>query len=188
MEYLKDNWFGLFIAVILLILVNKACESEAKVTTKTETKTIIVHDTIIKTVISEPETVYVQKIKTVKGDTEIVYVDKTDSTSIKANRYTTEVKSNKATANLKITTTGELLDVTGVITYPEKETITTITKTKDKSGLFMYANMPLNANIINVEAGVIYQFKNKILLMGGVQYNQFTKSADLKAGIGIKLF
>ena len=171
----------IFICVMIFISVVKSCEKEPKIVTRTVTKIVTKHDTIIKVKIQEvPKTVYIQKIKTVEGETKIVYVDKPTDSTIKANQYDATVVSNNATAQLKITTTGELLDVQGVITYPEKETTTTITKTKAKSGLFIYGSVPLNKNQINVETGLIYQYKNTLGVMGGVQYNEFTKLAELK--------
>ena len=117
-----------------------------------------------------------------------MYVDKPSSITIKASQYETVLKGTKASANIKIVSLGEVLDVQGVFTYPELETTTTITKTKAKSGLFVFGQVPLNTNNISVELGLAYQFKNTLMLMGGVQYNDFTKSADLKVGIGVKIF
>jgi hypothetical protein len=183
--YKNIIWIVLGLACVVVFV--KSCDDEDKIVTKTEIKYIKVIDTVVKTVISEPKTVYINKYKTIKGNDSIVYVSKTDSTTVKANQYDTKLESNNATADLKITVIGELLDVSGIITYENKETTTTITKTKAKSGVFIYGNVPINSNLINVEVGLLYQIKNKLIIMGGVQYNQFTKSPDIKVGIGIKL-
>jgi hypothetical protein len=178
------------VTFLVLLTVVKQCEQEPKIVTKTVTKTETKTDTIIKVQIKEvPKIVYINKYIDVKGDKVIVYVDKpTDSSTIKANQYDTEIKSNNATAKLKITTSGELLDVTGVIEYPKETVTTTINKTSAKSGLFIYASAPINNNNLNIEVGGMYQFKNTLLLLGGVQYNQFTKGLDAKIGLGIKIF
>lgn len=188
---MKD-WVKYLIVAIAVILIVKACESEPETIIKTETKIVTVHDTIKTVEISEPKTVYVTRVKDsliyLPNNNEGGLIGGLNDSIIKANQYNTDLKSNNATASLTITTTGALLDVSGVITYPEKETTTTITKIKDKSGLFLYGSVPVNHNMVNVEAGLVYQFKNKMMVMGGVQYNQFTKSPDIKIGVGIKIF
>jgi len=173
---------GLFLTLIVVI---KQLEKEPKIITKTVTKTVV--DTIKTVEIKEvPKTVYVNKYITEKGETKIVYVKEKDSSTIEAKQYETKLTSNKATADLKVTTTGELLDVQGVITYPEKTT--TITKVKNKSGLFIYGNAPLNKNFTNAEIGLLYQFKNTIRIMGGVPDNNITNSANIKVGIAVKIY
>lgn len=72
--------------------------------------------------------------------------------------------------------------------------ITNITKQRDiykqasqpKSGLFLYAKVPIS-NFNSPELGVLYQFKNKMFLGFGAQYNSFTKAPELTATIGIKI-
>jgi len=120
---------------VFILLFFKECKKEPEVVTKTEIKTV--YDTITNTVISKPKTVYVpREVKhtdtiyneTVKTIKDTVYIE-----MVEANKYETKLQSNKATADLQITTTGELLDVKGVITYPQvKETVKT-----PKSGLFI---------------------------------------------------
>lgn len=178
------------IGFLIFITVVRSCEKEPKIVTKTVTKIVTLRDTIKTVTIKEvPKIVYVNKYVNVKGDKVIVYVDKpTDSSTIKANQYDTEIRSNNALAKLQITTSGELLDVQGVIEYPKETVTTTITKTKAQSGLFLFSQVPINANQINAELGLLYQFKNSVMVMGGLQYNEFTKRADIKVGLGIKLF
>jgi hypothetical protein len=174
------------ISALVFITVVRQCEKEPKIVIKTETKYIKVTDTITKTIISEPKTVYVKKYVDVKGETQIVYLDKQDTSALPAKEYKTKLKSNNAVADIKILTTGDLLDVSGVITYNEKETTTTITKTRAKSGLFIYGSAPLNIN--SVEAGLLYQFKNTVGIMVGIEYNDLTNSADIKVGLAVKIF
>jgi hypothetical protein len=178
------------VTFVVLLSVVKACEQEPKITTKTETTIETKTDTIIKVQIKEvPEIVYVNRYVNVEGKKVIVYVDKpTDSSTIKAFKYETVLKSNNAIANLNITTSGELLDVTGVIEYPKETVTTTITKTSAKSGLFLFTQVPINSNQINIEVGALYQFKNTLGVMGSVQYNEFTKGIDAKLGLAIKIF
>lgn len=186
---INKNIIGIVIGIITLLGLVKACENEPKIKVKTETKLITLYDTITRVKIDTIYTpVIIEKIKNIKGETKIVYIDTPSNTSIEAKQYDTSLKSNNAQADLQITTTGELLDVQGVIKYPKEIITKTITKTKDKSGLFIYGQVPVNQNNINIEAGAIYQFKNSIMVLGGVQYNQFTNSGDIKIGIGIKIF
>lgn len=175
-------------AIVALITI-KACEQEPKIVTKTETKIVTVRDTIYDTFIEKvPTKVYVERLKTVKGKDSIVYVDRPSDTSIKANKYKTSLRSQFATAELEITSTGEVLDVQGTINYPKETTTITTTKSKDKSGLFIYGSVPINAASISPELGVMYQFKNRFLLKSGVQYNSITNSPEINVGVGIKIF
>jgi hypothetical protein len=181
------NWFIYLLAIVVIFISIKQCEeTETKIETVTEY--VKVTDTITNVVIQEvPKMVYVERLKTVKGKDSIVYVDKPTETTIQANQYDTTLESNNATADLKITTTGELLDVQGVINYTQENTTTTITKTKSKSGLFLYGKVPIS-NFNSPEIGVLYQFKNSIIIGSGVQYNNLTKAPEVTATIGIKIF
>ena len=181
----------LYILAGLIVLFALLNQCNGKVKTVIETKTVIEWktDTIIqnKTIIKEVDKpVYVQRIKTIKGKDSIIYKDKPSETTTTATQFKTKIQSNKASANLLITSTGEVLDVQGTITYPEKETITNITKIRDASGLFMYGSVPIH-NLSSPEVGLMYQFKNKVGIMGGVQYNNITNKADFKLGFLIKL-
>ena len=181
-------WWLVALLVVLFALL-KQCEGEPKVVTNTVTKIVTKHDTINEVIIKEvPKTVYVNKYIDKQGEKVIVYVDKPNDSTITANQYTTTLKSNKATAKIDITTTGELLDVSGVITYPEKETTTTITKTRDASGLYLFGAAPINSQALTPEIGVLYQFKNKMFVSTSVQYNNFTNNVDAKIGIGVKIW
>ena len=173
---------------IILFSVFKQCDSDTKTITKTETVIKIVTDTIIETKIEKvPEVVYVNRIKTVTGKDSIVYRNVPDSTTIKANKYTTTLLSNNSKANLEITTTGELLNVTGTITFPEKETTKTITKTRNASGLYLYGSTPIK-NFTTPEIGIQLNIKNKLFISSGIQYNNINNNVDVKVGFGIKLF
>ena len=171
------------------MVIVKACEQEPKIVTKTETKIVTKHDTIHNfEIIDKPVKVYIERFKTLKGKDSIIYLKEPNGSEIEANSFKTVLSSNKAKADLNIVTTGELLDVKGVITYPEVTNTVTITKTKPQSGLFVFGAMPINANVINPELGLMYQFKNSLMFTTSAQYNNFTKNPDIKIGIGIKIF
>lgn len=179
---IKIDWYWFALIVLALCLFLKQCSKEPKTIVKTEY--VKVTDTITKNIIDTvSKLVYVEKTKTIKGKDTIIYKDKPTYTSITANQYNTTLESNNASADLKITTTGELLDVQGTINYTKE--IKTIKQ--PQSGLFLYSDVPITKPHTNVELGLIYQFKNSILIKGGAQYNNFTKGVDFKVGIGIKL-
>lgn len=57
---------------------------------------------------------------------------------------------------------------------------------KKKSHLYVFVNTPINFG--QPEVMLLYTFKERLLLGTGLQYNEFTKSADLKVGLGLKIF
>lgn len=61
-------------------------------------------------------------------------------------------------------------------------------ESKPKSGLFIYADMPINTNLSNIEAGLLYQYKNTFLIKAGIQNNNLTSSADIIVGVGVRIF
>ena len=193
--YKKYGTIIITLLLLLVIILIRNCEKEPKIVTKTEIDIDWIKDSIKNVLIKEIKPVYIDtgSTKYVKGDVSIkwkdsiVYVDKPTKTTIKANQYKTTISSNEAKANLEITTSGELLDVQGTIEYPKETKTITTTITKAKSGLFIYGSVPVNPDMINVEAGLMYQFKNTIGVMGGVQYNQITKRPDLKVGLVVKI-
>jgi hypothetical protein len=183
---MRKTLYIIALAVVVFALLNQ-CNGEVKTVVKTETIVKWKTDTITQIKYDTvPEIVYINRIKKLTGRDSIVYRSVPDSTTIKANRYETQIVSGDATGDLQITVTGELLNVTGTITYPEKETITEITKTKNASGLFMYGSIPMN-NLASPEVGLMYQFKNKVGIMTGVQYNNITNQPDFKIGFLIRL-
>lgn len=181
------NWIWYIVGIIIIIVLVKQCEGEPRTIVKTKTEYIKVTDTVTNTIIQEvPKEVFVERVITQKGKDSIVYRDAPTDSTITANQYDTKLESNNATADLKITTTGELLDVQGTIDYTKEIKTIETTKIRDASGLYIYGNMPVNS--VQPEVGVLYQFKNKMFVSAGAQYNEFTKSADLKIGLGIKIF
>lgn len=154
-------------------------EKETVVEWKTDTITKTVIDTVYKEV-------YLDKIITEKGKDSIIYRDVPSETTIEAKQYTTELFSNDATADLKITTTGELIDISGVIEYPEKTITTTITNNIDNSGKFIFVKTDILDPLNTIELGVFAHSKNKIGLIGSVGYNKTTQKASVNGGIAFK--
>ena len=192
---MKVNIWYVVLIFVVLFAVLKQCEGEPRVITKTEVNISEIIDSVKQATLKDVKTVYIDtsksSIKYVKGKTiykdSIIYQDKPSETTITANQFETELKANKALAKLKITTTGQLLDVSGVITYPEKENITTITKIKDKSGLYIFGAMPIN-NFASPELGVLFQIRNKMFVSTSAQFNNITKQPDFKIGVGVKIW
>jgi len=183
---IKKIFYTALLLIVILIIFDRCTN---KTTTKIETKTVtkIVTDTIVRTEIIEVEKkVFINKVKTIKGKDSIIFVDKSSPNSIETNQYKVKLESNDAFADLTITSETKPFQVSGVITYPEKETITTITKTKDRSGLFLYGTTSLDFGA-EIEVGLMYHLKNKVGIMSGINYNTITKRPDVKVGILIKL-
>lgn len=171
---MKNTYIVIIILIIIIML-----EQCGKKQVKTTVEYVKVTDTIVSTVIKKvPTKVYVERY-----NDSIVYVDKPTENSIEANKYVAVIKGTDAFADIKVTTTGELLGIEGVITSTDK----IITKKKALSGLFLTADVPLNRNSVGPQVGLLYQIKNKIILKTGLQYNSFTKGVDVSVGIGIKL-
>ena len=177
----KVNIIWVFVSFAFALLLMKQCETKPSVTTKIETKIVKVTDTITTVKI---DTLY-RYVNVEKVKDSIIYRDIATSNTIKAKQYTTEVKSNDAVAKLDITTTGELLDVQGYITYPKKETITETIIKRDNSGIFIYAQLPISSQITSPELGVLFQIKNKLIIGIGAQY--INNNVNAVATIGVKL-
>jgi hypothetical protein len=185
----KSNFIIVVLILIFGFFLLKKCEKEPKVITKTEIEYVKVTDTITKVEIKEvPKTVYINKIKTIKGKDSIVYVPTPNDNTITANQYDTKIESNNATADLKITTTGELLDVSGVINYTQENKTTTITKTKPQSGLFLYTETSVNPMFERAELGLDCQISNKVIIGTSVSYNNIVKKPYFNVKLGFKIF
>jgi len=183
------RWIYIVVGFIIMFALMKQCEGKPKVVTKTITEVVKVHDTITEVKIDTIYTqVYIDKVKTVKGKDSIIYKDKPSETTTTANQYQTTLKSNDAEAKLNITTTGELLDVSGIITYPKRETITTVTKTKDASGLYIYASAPISSRELSPEVGALFQVRNKLIFGAGVQYNNISNNVNATFTVGVKIW
>lgn len=188
MESIKKNWLVYLLVIVILLVVVKKIEQEPKTVTKTKviykTKIDTIHTVEIKEVTKK---VIVEKIKTVKGKDSIIYVDRKTDTSIEANQYDTELKSNNALAKLKITTTGQLLDVSGTIQWNEKETQTTTTIIKPKSGLFLYGQTSVKPLLEVSSMGLDYQFKNTVIIGTSFSLDHMTKQNYVNVKVGFRI-
>ena len=184
---LKRNWLVYLIIISLIISLAHQCSREQKETTKTVTKIeyVKVTDTINTITIQKvPINVYIDKEKYTRYDS-IIYVSDTIN-SIKANQYQTELKSNNALANLSITTPGELLDVSGTITYTQENKTVKTTKTKALSGAFLYGQVNLNG-FDSYGIGIDYQIKNTIIIGTSINYDNYNRHFSLNVKLGFKL-
>lgn len=185
---MKINIWWIAAILIVLFALFQQCEQEQKIVTKTKviykTKTDTIKETIIKEV---PKKVIVEKIKTVKGKDSIIYVDWKTDTSIEANQYDTKLKANNALAKLKITTTGQLLDVSGTISWTEKETQTTTTIIKPKSGMFLYGQTSVSPLLEVSSVGLDYQFKNTVIIGTSFSLDHMTKQNYLNLKVGFRI-
>lgn len=155
-----------------------------EIITKVEYKSII--DTIYKTIIKPPKTVYIYK----KKDS-IIYMDRTamppDIPTIKANEFTTTLTSNNATARLQIITTGELLDVKGNIIYQEKNTTIESIIYKTNNCLYIYGETSIFPRFEEFKIGVDYTIKNKFIIGTNAGYNAAYKHGTVNIKIGFKI-
>lgn len=186
MILLKKYWKYLALVILVIFIMNQ-CEEEPKIVTKTKIEYIERTDTIFKTIIPVPKVKYVLRTKTIKGKDSIIYVDRKTNEAVEVNQYNTELKSNNATADLKITVIGELLDVTGTISYKEKVTTINTTKTVHASGLFIYGQGSIKSQHQNIQLGLDYVIKNKWIIGTSVDYNNFTKSVNFNLKIGFRI-
>lgn len=186
---IRINWIWIILAIVGVILLVRSCEPEVKTVTKTKTVTKIIKDTIRDTVIKEvPKTVYVERTKTIKGKDSIVYVETPNDNTIEAKQYDTELFTNNATAKLKITTTGELLDVFGTITYPEKETTIETKKIVPMSGLFIYGGASVVPMLQSAEIGLDYQIKNSVIIGVNASHNFEYDFNSVGVKLGVRIF
>lgn len=188
MKILNNKWLYIGIGIVLVLLLVKKCEQEPKIIIKEKITYKDRIDTIKVVEIGKAKTVYVDRYKTIKGQDSIVYRDRPNDSTIVANQYDTELKSNNALAKLKITTTGQLLDVSGTIEYKEKIVERDIIKTKAKSGLFIVAESSVNPVFENVGLGLDYQFKNTVIMGVAVNYDNRINQTYISAKVGIRIF
>lgn len=170
---------GALFAVIFLHF----CEGKKKEDrVVTNTKVVKVTDTLKLDgkVVTKYKNVYIRKT-----DTSLVYLDKPDTTSIEARVYTQPIRGNRSSGIATITTTGELIDFCATIECQDSIKETTITKYRDRSRAFVSASYNTN-NQLNL--GVDWNLKNKILLKGGVGCEIQTLKPYISLGIGIPIF
>lgn len=180
---MKNNLISFFIGFLLCLVALTCCEgNDLKYKEVTKIKTIKVTDTLkIKGV----ATTKYKKVYVKKTDTSIVYVDKADTSSVEARKYSQEIQGKRMKGVVHITTTGELLDVCADIETKDSIIETTITKYRNKSKAF--ASFSYNTNN-QLNLGIDWNIKNKILLKGGVGYETQTLKPYISVGIGVPLF
>lgn len=180
--------------IFIFFIIN--CEDKSTVVIKETVDYKIIVDSLKKANIKESKPVYIdtgstkyiEGKKIVKWRDSIIYLDRPSNTTITANSFNTELTFNKAKANLNIVSTGEVLDVTGTIEYPEKTITREITKTIAKSGAFLYLESDFGKSPERFELGVDVQIKNKLLLGTSIDYNTITNSVNANFKIGVSIW
>lgn len=188
MKLLKNYWLLIAILLFSLVIV-RSCEQEPKVVTNTKIVYKTKTDTVTKVIIDEKiKKVYVDRIEKIKGKDSIVYRDAPSDTTVEANQYAANLVTNNATAQLTITTTGQLLDVSGTIKYNEKETTNSIIITKPKSGLFLYGETSATPLFSRAEIGLDYQIKNTLIVGSSFSFDNISKQNYINLKLGFRIF
>lgn len=198
----KNNIITFIIGLVigLLFCMVTECNNKPSTTTKTTIETKPISQPIKDVVIGEPTVVdYKPSNKTSEqSDTRtpepritpseaVIEEPITSEENDVVNKYPVTLKSNDATANLQVFTTGTLLDVEGVITYPEKTITKETTITKDASGLFLYAQTSMVPMLEQFQVGVDYVIKNKYIIGTSASYNTISTNGYVNLKVGFKL-
>lgn len=160
-----------------------------------------IRDSIKETMIyPDPEVIYIDttadKIIYLKPDEiikikdSIIYVDSSGvgQPAIKANQFDAVLKSNNATADLQILTTGTLLNVTGIIEYEKEIKTIETTKTIIKNGGFIYLETSVFPAIQRYEVGIDYTIRNKFILGSSVSYDSNSSQGYVNFKFGYRIF
>ena len=180
---LRIGWF--ILTGVLLFLLIKECTTppEIKTVVEYETKT----DTIVKTQIIPGGIRYVRRTITEQGKDSIIYVEKpseNDTITLTAREFRTTLEADSARADLNILSTGEVLDVTGTISYTQKNTTTTIYK--DKPKLYLYGGTSVKPVFETIELGLDLATKKYIFGIKAEHNLQFNQTyIGVKVGIKI---
>ncbi len=182
------TFLKILVLFIVILMITKSCSNvEQKTIVKTEVKIVKVKDTLrIEKVIDNPVTVYVDKFKYIK-QYDTLYRDSVEI--VKANKYTERIVGKKGTADIEVTTTGELLDLKVIIesktVFKEKE----ITKFRNKSKAFISGGFTSQGGnpFSTVNIGLDYHIKNKVLLKSSVGLDLITNKPFIGVGVGIPL-
>lgn len=184
------------IGVVAMFLLMKSCESKPSVKTETKVDIEWIKDSVKLATLNNVKPVYIDTSKTdikwlksepkiIKKDS-IIYIEKPNKNTIQSKEYDITLESNQAKTDLKIVA-DNLYSISGVTTYP-KETITkTTTITKDASGFFIYAQMPISSQMTTPELGVLINVKNKVMFGIGGQYNTINNNFSAVGTIAVKL-
>lgn len=160
-----------------------------------------IRDSIKSTMIyPDPEVIYVDVTKEkiiyldaeqiIKTKDSIVYIDSsgTEQPAIKANQFNTILKSNNASADLHILTTGRLLNVTGVIEYDKEIKTIETTKTIIKNGGFIYLESSVFPALERYELGIDYTIRNRFILGSSVSYDSNSSQGYVNFKFGYHIF
>ena len=174
---------------VIGVLIASSCERDVvKVKEKVIVKNVKVTDTVrIKDTIVNPKKIYINKWKYVEKPKDSVSKDTIKM--IEANEYNQELVGKNGNAKIKLITTGELLDLSGVIECNEKTIEKTITKYTAKNKVFFTGGlgMGLNGGFRDIKIGIDYNIKNKVLLKYNVGYDLSTNQPFTGVGIGFGL-
>ena len=186
------------ITSVIFLFLTKSCEKKIEEKNETTVNITKIIDSVKQATLKYAKPVYIDTVKTkinwLKGDTKIIkkdsiiYVNTPTEYTIEATEYKTELKSNDATADLYITTTGKLLSIDGTISYPEKTITNTKTKVITKNAGFLYFESGFGKTPERFALGIDYQIKNKLLLGTSIDYNVITNSVNTNFKIGINLW
>lgn len=196
-QHIKPFLYGLVSGLLLLLLIKCNGDGGDNITepkrTTIRTEYITKTDTITKTVISKPKVRYITRT-----NDSIIYKPSKEYINEAGELISTEqvnvqdvtLTTDNGIAELSITTTGEVLDVTGNITSTnEVKTITNeVTKKTNKSGLFLYGQTSVKPVVNNYTVGLDYQIKNKVIIGTSATYNNQFKTTHINLKLGIKIF
>lgn len=169
------------------VLLASSCERDVvEVKEKVVVKNIKVIDTVrIHDTIRKPVKVYVDKWRYVQRLPNSIKKEEI----VEANKYSQKLVGKKGVAQIEVITTGELLDLSGIIECNERVVEKTITKYKNKSKLFLSGgiDMRLDGGVRNIKVGLDYNIKNKVILKGGLGYDIIENQPLVGVGLGFGL-
>ncbi len=169
------------------VLIASSCRKDVvKIKEKIVVKNVKVTDTVrIHDTIRKPIKVYVDRWKYVRVPVDAPIVEEI----VEANKYSQKLIGKKGTAQIDVVTTGELLDLSGIIECNEKIVEKTITKYVNKNSLFFSSGVDLNVKgkIRNIKVGLDYNIRNRVLIKGGIGYDVLGNQPLVGIGIGFGL-
>ncbi len=168
------------------VLIASSCERDVvEIREKIVIKNVKVTDTVrIHDTITKPVKVYVDRWRYKPNPN-----PNNEEEIIEANKYSQKLIGEKGIAQIDVVTTGELLDLSGIIECNEKIVEKTITKYANKSQLFLSGNidMRLDGGVKSVRVGLDYNVKNKVILKGGLGYDISDNKPLVGFGLGFGL-
>lgn len=184
------------VGVVAMFLLMKSCESKPSVKTVTKVDIEWIKDSVKLATLNNVKPVYIDTSKTdikwlksepkiIKKDS-IIYIEKPNENTIESKEYDITLESNKAKTDLKIVA-DNLYSISGVTTYPKETVTNTTTITKDASGFFIYAKMPISSQLTTPELGVLINVKNKVMIGGGIQYQNINNNFNGVITLAVKL-